>query len=642
MKFRTSKKILLIFILCIILKCLFLSNCVFADDLGENIPEIEIEAEQIGKKTVNGVGQGFTIINDNIMVNAVMNGDIFLVNKNNGIAYEESRLARGDHCNTITYDTEKKYIIAAEGQGELGADIYTFSDVGLKGLTFIKHLNHAPGNGIGYDKITGEFIGVGGHHIFAYKSEDFYAGKSPYKTFRINYDSSYRTIQSAEAYGGNVFYVMTDGNIDGNTILVINLEQEKPIMRLHWSHAQEMEDCAFDSQGNLYFSTTEYYYKTNYNAYAEGLVSTSPTNLIEVIASFVTQQLNTFLDWIQSMLESLETGEDFSKINLTYSASEIMEDQSLQSIVQVENVEIENKNQDENQDQGQDESQDQKQNQEQKEVQKDIDLEIQSKIDNKNGEEVMVYTSQTPIPSIKVSLDSIWSNKLELFDINFLDRSNTNSNKIWNVLKNLVNITARITLYICVILLIGTIIYRSILLVMATLGYKPERATKSKKIIDNFVTAVAIIVSLYLIIQLFMNFYNLILGLLIDKATNGVNTPYLIRTKINEVYCFNTNVMGLFKYLSLTTDIWGAFGWTFARLIMTIVNLFFCAILGARALIIGLLIIVAPIVAINTLSDRVPSPGKSWTNILFLKPFVKFYLIVLWWPILFVLVGLVI
>ena len=116
MKSKTLKKILLIFILCIMLKCLFPSSYVWADDLGENIPEIEIEAELIGQKTISGIGEGFTIINDSLMANAIKNGDIFLVNKQNGEAYEESKLNRGDHCNTITYDTQKKYLIAADGE----------------------------------------------------------------------------------------------------------------------------------------------------------------------------------------------------------------------------------------------------------------------------------------------------------------------------------------------------------------------------------------------------------------------------------------------------------------------------------------------------------------------------------------------
>ena len=536
------------------------------------------------------------------------------------------------HCDSMAYDEKNGYILT---RSNTFLFVYT---VDLENKTFTK-VRQIPSMGsvsMGHDDITDLFAAYDNNrHLKIYTREQFYAGKSwdTTKNFLVEgTNDSVMIRQPGEAFGNyyySVFSVHTtdfkfagERHIKGNSIAVINMETGKIERQLYCGDTSaELQEVDFDSQGNLYVNRWDgTLYKTSYNAYAEGNISTTPSSLIESIANIVTYRINIFSDWLQSLLESLETEEDVSQINLTYSANEIITDESLQNIIQVEYVENESQ-----EGSGQE-------NTEQKNLK--IDEEIKSKVDNKNGEEVMVYTNQTPIPSIKVSLDSACTNKLTLFDINFLDMSNTNQNKVWQLIKNVVYVSSRITLYLCVILLIGIIIYRSILLVLSTMGYKPKKAAESKKIIDNFITAIVIMIFVYVIIQLCINFYNFMLDFVVDKMTNGLNTPYIYRVKVSDIYYFNTNGMGYLKYMSLSSDIWGAFISSLVRLIVTLLNGAACLIMAARTILIGVLITLAPITAINYLAGRVPSPEMGWMNILFFENFFKVFMMALWIPFL--------
>ena len=348
---------------------------------------------------------------------------------------------------------------------------------------------------------------------------------------------------------------------------------------------------------------------TSTGTFSSSAGTTSTTRKKELLLELLAKGLGMAGDFLQLLINSLETSA--SAVQLTYTQNEIKAKNNLAEAIQLEDAgsEIET------------------------ETIKTIN--ISDKIDNEAGNKVTVFTADTEIPVIPIDAYTSSIDQLQLFDINFFDTTNENSNKYWRVIRNVVSVVSHSVLYIAAALLITMLIWRSILFVKSSLGDDPEGAAESRKMIDNWVKAIFLISIVYVIMTLLMYLYKNVLSIIL----NGNETLYPIRLNVENVYSFNTNYIGYFKYMSLQADVLASLKYSFIYFLMTwFVMGPWCLFMLARTIIIGGLIMVAPLVAVTAMREKSPKKGFNLTNILQFNNWLKTYLIWLWIPLIVVII----
>ena len=124
-----------------------------------------------------------------------------------------------------------------------------------------------------------------------------------------------------------------------------------------------------------------------------------------------------------------------------------------------------------------------------------------------------------------------------------------------------------------------------------------------------------------------------------DKIlTNGNNSVYLLRLNVEGVYAFNTNVMGYLKYMTMNSNTLAALGASICYAVASIFNLLWFGVMFVRMILIGGLIVIAPLTAVYAMMGRTPSEGVHTGNILNLSNFMTFYSVLLFLP--FVVAGI--
>ena len=237
---------------------------------------------------------------------------------------------------------------------------------------------------------------------------------------------------------------------------------------------------------------------------------------------------------------------------------------------------------------------------------------ISSTIDNRKGEKSVVFSSSTQIPYMPIDAYSMVIGKVKTFDIDFFSNSKTNSS-----LKKVVKAGSHVVLYISAAALLTMIIWRGILVVMSTLGQNPVQATESRMIIDNAVKAIALLAGIYVIIILMQEGYTLLSNALL----NGNKEEFPIRMNVEGVCSFNTNLIGYFKYLSLSSDSLAGLAYSMAYLGMSLISLTCFVFMLARTLIVAALTIFAPVTAIYAIAQRTPTSEASLGNVFILRNF---------------------
>lgn len=250
------------------------------------------------------------------------------------------------------------------------------------------------------------------------------------------------------------------------------------------------------------------------------------------------------------------------------------------------------------------------------------DLQIKSTMSNKNGKKTTVFDGSTKIPVIPVDVYSISTTNMELFDIDFISSNNNNQNKIWKFYRNIVSSISHAVLYICAALLIGMIIARAILIVISTNTNNVKVVEKSKRIMDDFVKAIIYIVGAYLIVALMNNFYKVMISFITNKAT-----IFPLRANVENLYSFNTNIVGWVRYMTQSSNVGTKFGYSFLYLIIAIVDSIWFFVMFIRNFLLGIVVMIAPITAIT----KVLGEGTK-ESIFQFKGWLKFYSIVLWIP----------
>lgn len=246
---------------------------------------------------------------------------------------------------------------------------------------------------------------------------------------------------------------------------------------------------------------------------------------------------------------------------------------------------------------------------------------ISDEADDKFGNPEKIYTESTEIPVIPIDVYSTFTEKINLFDINFFSTSNTNSNAKWNLLKRIVLGITHVTLYMSAALLITMLIIRSIIFVRTTLGGKPNEAAKSKNIMDAWTKAIVLIIAVFVIMPILIYLEQDIENIVL----NGNNSRYYIRANVENVYQFNTNFIGFVKYMSLTSNVGAKVGFSILYAAIAFINFVWTGALFVRALIIAGLTIIAPFTAINAMIAK-DTANNLFARIIAFKNWIRLYI----------------
>jgi len=417
----------------------------------------------------------------------------------------------------------------------------------------------------------------------------------------IHYFNYYDTIQ----------FKFVDENFDNNTYNGIILD----------SCGASMNPTAFHHASNeqvldVYFKTSTYseaisgqHVKVTMNGtFSPSAGTTKSAAKRDSFVKLIVGGINLFADTIQIFLNGIlaDTKKDTETMDITYSKSEIEEDDELKEQIQVSD-ESSNKN---------------------KNIIKEID--VSNLVDNKKGEKEVVYTKGTKIPVIPADIYSASNNQANIFDIDFFNASNDNPNKFWKFIKNIVSGFSHVVIYLSAVLILVMLIWRSILLVFSAIGDDPQGASESKKIMDGVLKAICIIGGIYVFMTLMMYFYQEILTIVL----NGKDSNYLIRVNVENVYSFNTNFIGYLKYMTLKSDVATTLGSSIVYAVVAIINLFWFGFMFVRMFIIAGLTIIAPITAVNAMLEKAPRKGFHIDNIFHFKSWTITYLRWLWTPLI--------
>ncbi len=259
---------------------------------------------------------------------------------------------------------------------------------------------------------------------------------------------------------------------------------------------------------------------------------------------------------------------------------------------------------------------------------------IKSTADNRKGQQETIYSANTEIPVMRTDFYGTSIKNIKILDVDFFNTNSSNSNDGWKVIRGFVSGASHIVMYVAAALLLTMIIWRSILFVRSSLGDNPEGAYESRQVMDNFIRAVLLLGCVYLIMTFLYYFYKQMVNIL----TNGNNSVYLLRLNVEGVYAFNTNVMGYLKYMTMNSNTLAALGASICYAVASIFNLLWFGVMFVRMILIGGLIVIAPLTAVYAMMGRTPSEGVHTGNILNLSNFMTFYSVLLFLP--FVVAGI--
>lgn len=260
-------------------------------------------------------------------------------------------------------------------------------------------------------------------------------------------------------------------------------------------------------------------------------------------------------------------------------------------------------------------------------------IDISNVMDNEKGTRETIFTTDTPIPVMPIDIYTASSNKVDLFSIDFFDLSNENTDKWWNFFSGIVSTVSHMVLYVSAGLLLTMLIWRSVLFVKSSLGDDPGGAKESRRIIDNWVKAIILMSAIYLIATLMIHLYDRILTIIL----NGNESNYLIRMNIENVYSFNTNYIGYFKYMSMQSNGWGSLAYSGLYFLQSLVSGVWYLCMFIRMHLVGLLIIIAPFTAVTAMNEKSLKKGFSLTNILYFHNWLKAFLFLVWIPLVIVI-----
>ena len=261
-------------------------------------------------------------------------------------------------------------------------------------------------------------------------------------------------------------------------------------------------------------------------------------------------------------------------------------------------------------------------------------VDIPTTVINRDGQTEKAFAEDTEIPVIPMDLYSISINKIDMLDVNFYDNSeDSNDSSFWQFICGVVRACSNATMYISAALFLTILIWKSIIVVKASLDGNPGEMAETKEVLNSWLKGIVLIVVIYSIAALMIYLYEWALDLVIgDNDSN-----YLIRANVSGMYSFNTNIIGIVKYRSLTTNILAAFGFSLLYFIMELFNFAWFLAMFARMLFIGILTIIAPFTAVSMARGSNVEELSGVENIFNFKGWLSAYLIAMWIPMAIIL-----
>lgn len=252
---------------------------------------------------------------------------------------------------------------------------------------------------------------------------------------------------------------------------------------------------------------------------------------------------------------------------------------------------------------------------------------VDNMVTDTSGNSEEAFTTDTKIPVIPVDMyTSIVKSKI--LKIDFFELQGRNKNGIMGAINKLIQIINKVILAFTAAGLMTMLIYRSILLIVSTLGYKPKNAAKAKNLMNQFVNAVIWLIGIILFMMLCNTLYNAVF----EKIVGNNPSYFPIRVDVNNVYTYNTNIIGLLKYQSLSTYLKGKVVRSLIYLAGTLLNASWFIYMVKRALILAGLTAIAPMVSIYKMLDE--EKQNKMFKIFDFKLWSKIYLQNMWYPII--------
>lgn len=248
---------------------------------------------------------------------------------------------------------------------------------------------------------------------------------------------------------------------------------------------------------------------------------------------------------------------------------------------------------------------------------------------NKSGATEIIFSSDSGIPIIQYDVYSMVSQKLDLFDIDFINPKNTNENKCWKFIGKIVASFTKILLYFSAAAFMTVLIWQGINFTISIYKDSPMRAAEAKQILQNCAIVIIKLIGVFLIVSLIVNLYKYIQQQILGEYTSN----YLIRIKIKDVYSFNTNTIGAIRLMTMSSNVYQAFVWSLIYLIATIINLIYYVLMFFRMIAIGVLTMIAPITAITSVFETKKNVVSN-NNIFKFGGWIKIFMIIVWSPML--------
>ena len=252
---------------------------------------------------------------------------------------------------------------------------------------------------------------------------------------------------------------------------------------------------------------------------------------------------------------------------------------------------------------------------------------------NSSGAVDIIFNPDSGIPIIQYDAYSLVAQDLDLFDINFITSNITNNNPWWKIVRKFVVSCTKVILYFSAAAFITILIWQGIRFVTSIYRDSPLGATEARNILQNSIIAIIRLIGIFIIIALTTNLYKVLRENILGEYTSN----YLIRANIKDVYSFNTNVVGAIRIFTISTNIYQSILWTVIYFIATVIDVGFYALMFARMMAVGGLIIIAPIVAIVSLFETEDS-FISTNSLLRFNIWIMSFMIIVWIPMLLLII----
>ena len=210
-------------------------------------------------------------------------------------------------------------------------------------------------------------------------------------------------------------------------------------------------------------------------------------------------------------------------------------------------------------------------------------------------------------PNFKYSPEEIFAGKIDLLNVNFIEKSNDDTN--WNKIRNIVSSFYKVLRMVAIIGLLSVLIYTGIKIIISS---NTKDKAKYKELILNWFIGVVLAFSMHYIMAFILNVVEEVMGVLegltgVIEVTAGDET-------------FKTNLIGLARFQLQQRTFSAKVGYLVMYVALITYTFKFTFIYLKRVLIMAFLTVISPIVALTYPIDKA-NDGKAKGFEMWLKEF---------------------